>query len=670
MARNKEAPPSPDFDDERSSRRHHDDDVPHPDDMPPDGTEADAGSSVMDDVPEEPAPKKVRVARGKKGGITVKFDAPAAGNTADTSSSAPPRVSPADPSDEIQSMVDVDGVRPNLPKAIRGTLTLTREGVNFPTCADGVTPAMIGWAGEIPDSPKYREDAIEKFGGGRYVVSGIGKDGKPKSFYLDLAGYSKPIPGTPAAVPQTLPGGEYPNFSMPGVQEQPGIPVGNGVYQDPNTGEFIAGGDDPSTVEEWVWSTQRNMWVWTGRGRPPGRPPQGGPPNQQPAFNPSAYGADDDRIAKLEALVKDVAQGGGMSSMDRYLQMQQAQAEKEDARRREDREREREEKKEERERERDIQDRLREERKEEREREREEKKEEREREREDRKAAAAAQAEAVKAQAQAMKEIATIQATTASDNAKASVEAAREMAKMQAEASKTVMDIVLKKGNEGGLGALLDQHVKIKNLFGGGESDKSEAERIMGMIPQLVDSVGPQLVNGVNAIRGKAGFGGGAPSGGDAGSGAVFDDDKIISAVDVVVKCRQNNYPPDVAVRHLATSCIALEMDLNKVKGLILMTEQAPPAMIAANLDKAMQGRPEPAQKKIAGVKELLSNPAHAEWLKAFIYFLKGGQPAPTPAALPGAQAPAPAKPPAGAAPPAAPPAQPPAPPAGPRNGY
>lgn len=79
---------------------------------------------------------------------------------------------------------------------MRGKLKINREKAHHDVCEDGITPALTGYVGDVPDAPGYENEIIEKWGGGSYRVIGIDEDGKPKATTVEVSGYSKPPLGS------------------------------------------------------------------------------------------------------------------------------------------------------------------------------------------------------------------------------------------------------------------------------------------------------------------------------------------------------------------------------------------------------------------------------------------------------------------------------------------
>ena len=448
--------------------------------------------SALDAAPEAPKPKAqaVSVRKTKRGAVKVEFPQDAL---------EVPKETPADPEAEIQSMVEVESARPSLPKAIRGKLSIKREAVNYPVCEDQVTEAITGWCGTVPDAPGFQDEILKLWGGGRYVYTGIDKAGKSKSDYLDLGGYSKPIPNTPSSGAGFggYPGNPEFQESYDGVRSylshqeypRPGDPYLN------DEGEYVA---EPPSEESlgWVWVHARNHWVWKGPGRPPGKPPAmpyGGAGGGMGVYNPSAFYQDDDRVARLEKLVANLAEEKKSSPMDGFLAMMQAQVEERRIQLQEDRLRW------------------------------EQQKEEREAERkmqahhalEATKANAEAQKEVAKDQAEASKEVARLQADAMKSNSTSAVEAAKEMAKLQQTASDNLIRVLTSKQEEGGFEKIFDRSMQIAEVMSGGR-ERNAAEEISTAIRTVVPTLAESVRDTVYAVRGFP-----TPPSGAAGQHAV-----------------------------------------------------------------------------------------------------------------------------------------------------
>ena len=166
------------------------------------------GASVLDHegAAEAPAAKNrgVRVKQTTKGvQVTIPQASP---ETAGTESTPPAEEKP---SSDPTSMVEIDNAKPKLAEALSGQLSVEREGVNFPLCVDGVTKAMTGWCGNVPDSPAYKKTIEETWGGGTYIARGVTSKGKSGAVRVEIAGPSKPIPGTPGFNGQGAPVNPY-----------------------------------------------------------------------------------------------------------------------------------------------------------------------------------------------------------------------------------------------------------------------------------------------------------------------------------------------------------------------------------------------------------------------------------------------------------------------------
>ena len=467
--------------------------------MPDDGSENE-GASQLDTAP-EPAPQPrggVRVRRTKKGSVQVDFR---------EAQPQEQQFQGQDDDQEIVSMAEVGSARPSLPKAIQGMLTVKRESVNHPVCEDGFTPAEIGWCGDVPDAPGFQNIIIEKWGGGTYVYTGIGKNGKPIADRLPVAGASKPIPGTQQGYPNgALPNGHGGFERDPRFQDfgqdfrQPQDPFA------PDQEGFVRPLEEVQAQDGlmgWVWYQAMMRWKWHGPG------PQMGPPPPTPGSTAT------------QALVRwdhSDEQDQPSSRTDWYREQENARKEEEKQRREEEREQKRadeERRREDAERRREEEKQRRDEEKEERRRDderrredskeqlrREEKKRDEEREqrradeeraREDRKAAAELARAASQAQAEAQKEAARI-----------SSDAMKESARIQAENNKLLFDVLLKKSGDGGMKDVMSTATQIAGMVIDAKAPdgKTDAAEYAEAIKDAAPSVATAFRDSVMAVKG------------------------------------------------------------------------------------------------------------------------------------------------------------------------